>query len=310
MIAAAKAGRAKVMPPPSRRSAASSPPRSSRSGPSRRLRPDRFRAESRIPRRAACWNASPHSIAPELIGDFLGSAMIKDALGRSRQVGRRDRPEVRLADLPAAARVRDEGDDHRDDGAERPAAGVDLHGQAAEEGGMGGAVRGPRPELVSAIEVDRPATPVLRRLAVSQTVDRAEVLAGLARSLIATEQSELLSRFLDHALAVPKKYPLTEVHIKALVSLRPWLKKNVKKPSAALAKWLDCGPRAARGPHGPRAPGTDRFPPGGPDHLHVRRLRRAEAVPRRPARIGASLQGRARSAASTCIPRSTCTRST
>jgi hypothetical protein len=70
-------------------------------------------------------------------------------------------------------------------------------------------------------------------------VDRAEILGGLARSLIAKGQSELLSRFIDHTLATAKVYPLTEVHIKAIVGLRPWLKKHVNETFAALTKWLD-----------------------------------------------------------------------
>jgi hypothetical protein len=48
-----------------------------------------------------------------------------------------------------------------------------------------------------------------------------------------------MARFLDHAFATPKRYPLTEAHIKALVGLRPWLKKNVKGRFPALSKWLD-----------------------------------------------------------------------
>jgi hypothetical protein len=70
-------------------------------------------------------------------------------------------------------------------------------------------------------------------------VNRAEVLAGLARSLIATGQSELMSHFIDHTVATPKRYPLTDVHIKAIVGLRPWLKKHVKEPFPALTKWWD-----------------------------------------------------------------------
>ena len=73
----------------------------------------------------------------------------------------------------------------------------------------------------------------------AEKVERATVLAAMARSLMASGQSELLSEFLDHTFEVLKWYPLTEVHIKALVSLRPWLKKNVKKPFPPLAKWLD-----------------------------------------------------------------------
>ncbi len=93
-------------------------------------------------------------------------------------------------------------------------------------------------ELVSAIgSIDRapPSSDDWRYRA----LDRVAVLGGLARSLIATEQDGLLSRFIDHALALPQKYPLRDAHIKAVVGLRTWLSKNVKKPSAALAKWLD-----------------------------------------------------------------------
>src|SRR5262249_26710541 len=54
-----------------------------------------------------------------------------------------------------------------------------------------------------------------------------------------TGQSKLMSRFIDHALATPKKYPLTEAHIKALKALRPWLEKRVKEPFPALTNWVD-----------------------------------------------------------------------
>ena len=64
-----------------------------------------------------------------------------------------------------------------------------------------------------------------------------EVLAGLARALLATEQEELLGRLVEHVLALPKKYPL-EVLIAALTALGPWVKKHVKQPSPALARWL------------------------------------------------------------------------
>jgi hypothetical protein len=69
-------------------------------------------------------------------------------------------------------------------------------------------------------------------------LNRAEVLAGLARSLLATGQSGVLSRLVAHALALPKKYPLREAHVPAMISLQPWLKKNLKKPDAALTHWL------------------------------------------------------------------------
>jgi hypothetical protein len=72
----------------------------------------------------------------------------------------------------------------------------------------------------------------------ARRVSRADVLAGLARSLLATDQDELLSRLVEHALAHPEKYPLTEAHIAALTALGPWLRKHVKKPCPALSHWL------------------------------------------------------------------------
>ena len=72
----------------------------------------------------------------------------------------------------------------------------------------------------------------------TRRVDRGEVLAGLARSLILTGGGDLLSRVVAHALAEPKTYPLTSAHMPALAALRPWLAKNAKKPLPALTTWL------------------------------------------------------------------------
>jgi hypothetical protein len=69
-------------------------------------------------------------------------------------------------------------------------------------------------------------------------VDRSAVLVSLARALLATGQDGLLARLIDHSLAHPRVYPLTEAHVAALGKLAPWLKKNVTKRSAALARWL------------------------------------------------------------------------
>jgi hypothetical protein len=71
-----------------------------------------------------------------------------------------------------------------------------------------------------------------------EQVGGAELLSGLARALLATGQEEQLARLVTHALGKPKQYPLTEAHIKALLALRPWLQKNVKQPSPALARWV------------------------------------------------------------------------
>ena len=91
-------------------------------------------------------------------------------------------------------------------------------------------------DLVSAIEAidGEKVSPDYR----SRNADRAEVLVGLARSLLATEQCELLSRFVAHTLASPKIYPLTSAHVPAMESLRPWLEKNVKEPCDGLRKWV------------------------------------------------------------------------
>jgi hypothetical protein len=69
-------------------------------------------------------------------------------------------------------------------------------------------------------------------------VDRSAVLAGLARSLLASEQDDLLARLVAHALAKPEKYPLRQAHVAALTALKPWLDRNLKKPSAALSHWI------------------------------------------------------------------------
>lgn len=68
-------------------------------------------------------------------------------------------------------------------------------------------------------------------------VNRAEVLAGLARALIAAEQFELLSLFVTRTLGAPRAYPLL-AHVLALTHLGPWLKKHVKKPCEPVARWL------------------------------------------------------------------------
>jgi hypothetical protein len=89
--------------------------------------------------------------------------------------------------------------------------------------------------IVGAVEtIDRGQTPGYY----GPRVDRAELLVGLTRALLATGQEELLARLLTHALANPEQYPLTDVHVKALRSLGPWVAKTVKVPSAALSRWL------------------------------------------------------------------------
>ncbi len=68
-------------------------------------------------------------------------------------------------------------------------------------------------------------------------LQRPALLAGLVRSLAATEQSALLSGVLTHALGTTKLYPLP-IHIAALRMLENWLKKHLEKPPEAVAWWL------------------------------------------------------------------------
>ncbi len=72
----------------------------------------------------------------------------------------------------------------------------------------------------------------------ARQLDRAKLLAGLARALLATEQFELLARVVAHTLARPEKYPLTLVHLSALTTLGPWLEKHVQQPCPGLSHWI------------------------------------------------------------------------
>jgi predicted 2-oxoglutarate/Fe(II)-dependent dioxygenase YbiX len=69
-------------------------------------------------------------------------------------------------------------------------------------------------------------------------LNRADLLARLSRALLASQQTELFARVVDHSLATPKKYPLRPAHVDALNSLRPWLQKHVTKPCGVLSRWL------------------------------------------------------------------------
>ena len=72
-----------------------------------------------------------------------------------------------------------------------------------------------------------------------EPLQRSEVLAGLATSLLAVEAEDLLPRLVDHALAKPKIYPLTEAHVVAWLGMRLWLRKRLRRPCSPLARWLE-----------------------------------------------------------------------
>jgi len=95
--------------------------------------------------------------------------------------------------------------------------------------------RGLTETAVAAIErLDREVVAINWRL---RDVNRAQLLTGLSRALVATGQEELLSRFVTRVLADPKTYPLS-AHVAALTSLGPWLKTNLKKPCVPVSRWL------------------------------------------------------------------------
>ena len=119
----------------------------------------------------------------------------------------------------------------------------------------------------------------------TRRVDRGEVLAGLARSLILTGGGDLLSRVVAHALAEPKTYPLTSAHMPALATLRPWLAKNAKKPLPALTTWLSACREQLESLTAKAPEATEDLSTGGQDRLHLPGLCRAEAVLQGPGRV-------------------------
>jgi hypothetical protein len=180
--------------------------------------------------------------APQLIGDFLGAAMNKDASADPR------RSVVRVAEKfgwqtfrPQLVSVMKDTNTESMERNVRLLESVCTAKPRKKDGWADLAIVLAQ-ELVSAIEsLDGQRSPnsYVDEDWYPRKLNRAEVLAGVARSLIATDQSDLMSRFIDHALATPKKYPLTEAHIKAIDSLRPWLTKHVKGPFPALSRWLE-----------------------------------------------------------------------
>jgi hypothetical protein len=95
-----------------------------------------------------------------------------------------------------------------------------------------------------------------------RAVKRAEVLAGLARALLITDQCELLERLVAHVLARPETYPLESAHVAALTALGPWLEEHVKQPCPGLSHWLAacCEQLKGRTAQAPQAPADFRRP--------------------------------------------------
>jgi hypothetical protein len=72
----------------------------------------------------------------------------------------------------------------------------------------------------------------------AEALDRSEILAGLVRALLASEQVQPLTRLLAHVAATPRKYVLSDVQVKALIDLKSWVAKHLDEPSAPLTRWL------------------------------------------------------------------------
>jgi len=69
--------------------------------------------------------------------------------------------------------------------------------------------------------------------------ERSIMLAGFARSLITTEQSETLAWLIDYTLERPKLYTVTPVLVQTLIGMHDWVSENIKQPCIILlSKWL------------------------------------------------------------------------
>jgi predicted 2-oxoglutarate/Fe(II)-dependent dioxygenase YbiX len=72
----------------------------------------------------------------------------------------------------------------------------------------------------------------------ARVVDRRQLLVPLVQALLALEEPELFERLVTYVLERPKAFDRTTVQLPALESLKTWLKRNVKRPSAPLDRWL------------------------------------------------------------------------
>jgi hypothetical protein len=90
----------------------------------------------------------------------------------------------------------------------------------------------------------------------ARRVKRAELLPPLAQAFLALEAPELLDRLVSYVLGRPKEFDLTTVQMPALLALEAWLKRNVKRPSLPLHRWLTavCEELESRKSHPPQAP--------------------------------------------------------
>jgi hypothetical protein len=109
-------------------------------------------------------------------------------------------------------------------------------------------------QMISALERWDPAK--ARRDWQARVVNRSELLPPLTQAFLALEESKLLDRLVSYVLDQSKEFDLTNVQVPALLNLEQWLKRNVKRPAAALLRWLSAvvGELESRKSHPPRKP--------------------------------------------------------
>jgi hypothetical protein len=109
-------------------------------------------------------------------------------------------------------------------------------------------------QLVSAVERWDPLT--ARRDWQARVVNRRELLSLLTQALLALGEPTLLDRLVTYVLDRPRAFDLTTVQVPALLDLEPWLKRNLKRRSAPLHRWLTAlaGELETRASHPPLEP--------------------------------------------------------
>lgn len=109
-------------------------------------------------------------------------------------------------------------------------------------------------EIMSAVERWDPMR--AKRDWQSGVVNRSELLPPLTQAFLALDEPELFERLVTYILRRPKEFDLTTVQVPALLSLKMWLKRNVKHSSAPLHRWLRAVAEVldSRASHPPREP--------------------------------------------------------
>jgi len=71
-----------------------------------------------------------------------------------------------------------------------------------------------------------------------QTPDRAALSMYLLRAFLELDGDALLERLTGHVQDHVNKYPYLDIQVPVILSLQPWLKRKVKRPSPPLRSWL------------------------------------------------------------------------